>query len=530
MNGSTFTQDEFKFIPLSVLKPLMQLEQPHHSKFQELGFDDKKRLYIPLNHTSDNVYLDSVIQVEVGDVLRSLNYTLIDYKKGLCKKDGDEKNVYKVGKVLNKNNAEYTLKRFNEDMIRSNVNLNLDELEVVISYNPFDIAMMSTGRGWSSCMRYKIGEFSDFAKHIHDDISCGMLVAYLIHKDDKKIHNPKARMLLKPYKNFNTGETYYIPAGMVYGLTLESFKNTLQEWLDEWQPEKEDVLYVNSYKFYIDKSESNIIFNKEDDVSESEKLQLLSFYNAEPDGNGKYKIKGDISIAGYPLKEFTFPISSIEGNLTIERNRVLENFNFLKGAVIHGDTDISWNRYNFKNFKGLEGVYFKGDFKVLKNSGINTFEGLKDCTFDGEFRFAFNGMFPDFKGTSGCKFNGKFVVDGNHIISYEGIEDFDFSDCIFLSTSIIDNPATPLLSTLPIDLKLKNITTAHYLNLPDAQDVYENSLMYYTQQEITDSEITFQELKFKYKVYPRSDWDRQQIIKRYTGHSKYSQVLEIIGD
>jgi signal recognition particle subunit SEC65 len=64
---------------------------------------------------------------------------------------------------------------------------------IVISQDPHDIAKMSTGRNWNSCMNLDRGGGKE------DEVFCeveeGGLIAYLISKDDKDIESPYARIL-----------------------------------------------------------------------------------------------------------------------------------------------------------------------------------------------------------------------------------------------------------------------------------------------------------------------------------------------
>jgi hypothetical protein len=81
-----------------------------------------------------------------------------------------------------------------------------DALRVVISRDPVDIARMSTGRRWTSCM----GKGGVNYNYVPKEIEAGTLVAYLVHQDDQNIDYPLARVLLKPFHN-DKGETILVP-------------------------------------------------------------------------------------------------------------------------------------------------------------------------------------------------------------------------------------------------------------------------------------------------------------------------------
>lgn len=106
-----------------------------------------------------------------------------------------------------------------------------DEMMVVISQNPHDIAYMSTGRDWTSCM--EIGKGSH-----HQDVYCevkeGGLIAYLIRANDKNIEHPLARVLIKRFTN-KEGNSIAIPEQTVYGNPVEGFDRVVKQWVDSKQ-------------------------------------------------------------------------------------------------------------------------------------------------------------------------------------------------------------------------------------------------------------------------------------------------------
>jgi hypothetical protein len=147
------------------------------------AFGAEERLYLRLKG-SDAV---SPLQKQIGDFLEKQGYTITDYNKGYAT-DAAGKQQFKIGRLL-KNEPEL-YKAFSEDGARS-----LDSLMVAFSRNTDDIARMSTGRAWSSCMG--AGGFN--YKYVPADIKQGTLIAYLISEKDPDILNPLARILIKPY-------------------------------------------------------------------------------------------------------------------------------------------------------------------------------------------------------------------------------------------------------------------------------------------------------------------------------------------
>ena len=102
---------------------------------------------------------------------------------------------------------------------------------IIISRHPYDIAGMSTGRGWRSCMHLEDGQFNEY---VPQTIAAGGLIAYLCNEDDKNIKNPKGRVLIKPfapnYDEMNYEEpNFKLFCSRVYGVFYDSCLKKLQE-------------------------------------------------------------------------------------------------------------------------------------------------------------------------------------------------------------------------------------------------------------------------------------------------------------
>lgn len=108
------------------------------------------------------------------------------------------------------------LKEFKNDPKRSG------KMMIVISRHPYDIASMSTGRSWTSCMSAETG---GYAEYLINEICIGSLIAYLTSVKDKNINNPTCRVTIRPYFNPKTGETILLPGNKAYG--LGEFKDIL---------------------------------------------------------------------------------------------------------------------------------------------------------------------------------------------------------------------------------------------------------------------------------------------------------------
>ncbi len=203
---------------------------------------------------------------EVAAALKNLGYEIYDYKLGLAIKD---RRKMGIGKVLSKNPA--VLKVFVNDPTRKGTQ---KKYEGVISRHPYDIAAMSTNRGWTSCQ-----DFIEYPKtaceYVPKDIEAGTLIAYMIKAGDRDIKSPVGRVLIKPYIN-TKGETGYAIAHVSYGTVTDEFKESVENFVD-WLNKQKKVkgLFQLAPKVYqgTDASSTALIGN---DYSEGELVQIVS--------------------------------------------------------------------------------------------------------------------------------------------------------------------------------------------------------------------------------------------------------------
>jgi hypothetical protein len=204
-------------------------------KIYEPIFGTKWRIYIPLE--SESADATSPTRDKIAQYLQSIGYSISSYRGNLAVDDrGRER---KIGKLL----SPELLKLYQEDPVRkgSTIDKNTTKYQIVISRHPYDIAGMSTDRGWKSCMTLthtdrKTGEEVEAGCNQHiveDDVKAGTLIAYLLAAADRNIENPKARMLIKPYYSASDGLLLSTKASQVYGDAPPLFKSTVDSWTDD---------------------------------------------------------------------------------------------------------------------------------------------------------------------------------------------------------------------------------------------------------------------------------------------------------
>ena len=191
--------------------------------FKKFAGSDTYRIYIPLNKVVD---IAPEAPTLIQEAINSLGYSVEDYRAGIAVgKDG--KRRVRIGKLLAK--MPDLQKMFNEDKTRSAYKNNHI---ICISRHPYDIAGMSTNRGWYSCMNLEKGVNKEY---VADEITIGSIVAYIIEEKDLNIKNPVARTLIKPFtlKDGKSKRPILVADPNVYGTDINGFVLTVQKWLNK---------------------------------------------------------------------------------------------------------------------------------------------------------------------------------------------------------------------------------------------------------------------------------------------------------
>ena len=232
--------------------------------FEKLsGKRGTKAMRIYIDAKTDQVIKNIAQQVEVPEIvakaLSDKNIEIVDYIAGTGKDTHGR--VVRIGRALK---DPIVKKAFDSDPNRKSLtNATKNHQLICISMHPYDIAGMSTDRGWSSCMNLRGGSNRKF---VQQDVSSGTLIAYLIDPKDKNINKPIARALAKPYfERVKPGKKQVV--GEVNALYLVDyaypdstmpFVHVLQEWLDRFinpniATEKRKGMYYLKNKLYADK-------------------------------------------------------------------------------------------------------------------------------------------------------------------------------------------------------------------------------------------------------------------------------------
>jgi hypothetical protein len=235
-------------IAYSVIKPYIERWKKNggENKYKEM-FGGKYRLYLDLVDTKTDTYK------AVEKILTDNGYSIVDYHKNIASKDGDNKNTFKIGKILQRFAPELKPEfDVDKDKVVSK------DYSVVISRHPYDVVGMSTDRRWNSCMEVEYGEN---AHYLMRDIRVGTLVAYVIRKDDTNINDPINRLLIKPFIHEDDDtldeETILATDAKVYfnkhkDKEISGFRDTVEEWLEKHQNVDDDKTYHLHGSLYAD--------------------------------------------------------------------------------------------------------------------------------------------------------------------------------------------------------------------------------------------------------------------------------------
>lgn len=212
-------------------------------------FESGNRIYLPFTpdlqpQDSDHELMNFIKEIQISDDWCSTDKS--EYQLGYCTCG---KRRFRIGKVLGRwykneikriDNEETENVEMAKSEVRQKFNYYKDildgsnlrtmkdtsNLNVVISQDPHDMAKMSTGRRWTSCMDLQ----KDRSHDVFCEVESGGLIAYLIDSSDKDVENPHARILIRRFSN-KEGESVAIAEDAVYGNSVRGFEETVEEWL-----------------------------------------------------------------------------------------------------------------------------------------------------------------------------------------------------------------------------------------------------------------------------------------------------------
>jgi hypothetical protein len=240
----------------------------YNRNFPFASWFPEERIYLPFGEQTESPENEK-FKNDLSSALEEHGYDLVDLKQGYAKPVGKNQ-LYGIGKLLNNlkykdlkklesSKGEYSQAKYGDEVRMTNNYWN-DLIErfnqrgasgkflVVISKNIHDIASMSTGRGWESCMKLGTGLHH---KDVYCEVAYGGFVAYLIREDDKNIKHPISRIHIRRFDN-KSGNSIALPEESMYGEDVPAFLEVVKNWIQSKQGKVEAGKYTRIGGQYSD--------------------------------------------------------------------------------------------------------------------------------------------------------------------------------------------------------------------------------------------------------------------------------------
>lgn len=304
---------------------------PPNPRFESWFPKGQDRIYIPINISKSDFNNQSIrqsdeLKKEVKAVLLKGGYRILNWGEGICKdKKGRRMEITHALAELGDVETKRKYTDFLMDQYSSYpVNPKRNKFLVVISRNPHDLATMSTGRHWGSCISLKLdvkdtpegrrvkdlrgtGEHDDRGneikqwvdvpqedeynyKRLKTEILEGGLVAYLTTSEDKELRKPLARLHLPRYEDVVSGKTFLYckqDQQLIYGKRqLEFFVKVVENWLKEKQGEGHQGRFDKKGGSWIEGTPYEITNLTK--IDEDYFKKAIEYYEKSGTGNGEY--------------------------------------------------------------------------------------------------------------------------------------------------------------------------------------------------------------------------------------------------
>ena len=258
---------------------------------------------------------------------------------------------------------------------------------IVFSKHAYDVAGMSTNRGWSSCMNLYQGTNAQYIQH---DVKDGTMVAYLVKNDDLNIERPVARVAIKPFVNTNDeSNVFYEPEDRVYGTPPLTFLEVLTKIINDAQPGKSgrfkmvDTLYCDSKREVvkygtanIEQLVANIIKNKQLATTTDEVSYILNNYSTYSENGGTLQYSdADKLYVDAPFAEVMFKESITECPIQFKRLHAL-SFNNLTSYNNFPEYCLRLTLIN-SNLTDFTGCVTNINRLILSDPVLSSFTGLQ---------------------------------------------------------------------------------------------------------------------------------------------------------
>ena len=412
----TLKQHMAEKLDLSTAREYTKASEGKYKNYLEHIFNGQHRIYIPLELRTDELEV-SPLMTKIADHIKEKGVQIdqFDYLNG---KILSNKNIMNIGRLLNDDKNLQT--QFMNDPMR----IKDGTCEIVISRHPYDVAGMTTDRGWPSCMDIKTGKERSFVK---EDIKYGTLVAYLISKNDKNINRPLSRILIKPYIKNSLDNVAY-GTDIMYGIEVPFFYNTVDRWVNNnLNVDKNGIYSAHPELYKNEEAPEEVILGK---VSIDDYIK-----GAKVNEDGYIVIPHSIRLNRDRLRALRIKTLPFKGmKVIVEGDFTCDNCNLttLEGApsIVRGQFDASYNQLTNLEHCPIGAKHYM----LFNNPTLTSLKGAPE-EVSGEFNVYRCGL-TTLEGAP-RKIGGKFDCTGNTLTSLLGApEDIDTFNC---SSCNLDN-------------------------------------------------------------------------------------------
>lgn len=294
--------------------PYMSYEaRDDHDKVFGKGND---RLVVPYDDSKDPPISTHNVTQEVGyhssahlvlTLLKDHDYHVDDYASGLTNHKDTPNRKIKIGKALDAIGKSDEMSPIKSEGKNEQKNLTWKQAyeadpmrsakgskQIVYSRNREDVAGMSSGRGWRSCMTLAKHQGDDEAgintRYVPHDLEHGTITAYLTRKGDDTAEKPIGRINIKQFKSGN--DTIYRGENSSYGTFRPNIKKAVHEWAETNYPSKPGI-YTKNPALYDDDGRTMRV-ERPDEIASHSYQQYHDFvHNTMRDANRVGKVVAD---------------------------------------------------------------------------------------------------------------------------------------------------------------------------------------------------------------------------------------------
>lgn len=343
--------------PSEYRKYMKNFNRERYSKI----FTHGDRIYIPFTKESSPVAIQ--IPSKIEQALSSKGYKINDYKLGIAQ-DSSERQI-KIGKALNKVGDKEALEIYEKDPQRNNTKVE-NQLYAVISRHPYDIAGMSTDRGWTSCMNLRGG----INKHyVMSDVKYGTIIAYCVKNNDKNINAPLCRVLIKPFVDEDDENDIFLQReNRVYGTNQAGFTKVVDAWVNK----ANDGINSNWKKLH---AELYCDGDQEDDLEDDEEALMDAGYQ-------ELERQANQIFDDYETRDVEFGMPDFHHEHPFVQYVLITNFTSKNNINIDEDTFVDMENYYFEDGIFNNVVFATVGSRVRDTPTIESGVELVDCDVD----------------------------------------------------------------------------------------------------------------------------------------------------